>query len=280
MRRIKRRMISDLFRDTLNLSDSFANKVFSTQELTLKIFNSMSEYKGIKDKIAEFDKIFNYPFLKSLEFQLGRSMVKHCKAKEVINWKIVIRNNMIVNDNDNEKTTLETLSILTDYLNKESHSAMQRIKTECDHEFEGKLLTGMPCYDYNIVCPKGQLENYKSLLFQKENLQCIISYYLDFIELFPVTLQEFEKAFFYFLTFLNNEEKLIINSPIQDCWIRMRQINDIVKMRYINIKDRLILTFIHLILVDNELSSCSNAIYNEIKHYDDITREQLEDTSS
>jgi hypothetical protein len=60
----------------------------------------------------------------------------------------------------------------------------------------------------------------------------------------------------------------------------MRQINDIVKMRYINIKDRLILTFIHLILVDNELSSCSNAIYNEIKHYDDITREQLEDISS
>jgi hypothetical protein len=279
MGKINERKYSDLEWDVLIPSGTSEHKVFSIQELTSKILNSILNYKSLKDRIVEFDRNFNYPFLNSLKFHLSRSMVKHCSAIEFINWKIGTKDKMIINDNDNEKTTLETLDIITDFLNEESRVTMQRIRKYCDHEFEGILHNNAPCYDYNIVCPEGQLENYKSLLFYKENYQCVISYYLDFISLFPVTLQEFEIVFFYFLTFLIKEE-YPANVQINESLHFIKRINDIVRMRYIDINNRLILAFMHLIYIDDELSECSYAIFNDIKHNDDLIREQFESISS
>ncbi len=254
-------------------------KTYSTEELSAKMYDYFVSNKDIENRINEFNKNFYYQFNNSLSFHLGRSMVKHCTPMDLVYWKTGIRNNGIMNDNDNDKTTIETLSIVNDFINAESKKAMKRILVYQDHEFNGKVFKNAPCYDTSIVCPAGQLENYKSLLFLKENQKCIISYYLDYISLFPVTLYEFEKVFFYFLTFLIEEEYPAKVQIIESLKF-IKDINEIVKMRYIDISDRMILAFIHLISIDNELLGCCNVIYADIKHNDDLTRDQFENLAS
>ena len=254
-------------------------KTFEPRELSTKMLNAISQHKDILERINGFYNKFLIPFDRSLLFHLSRTMVKHSSPTEIIEWNIGARENGIMNDNDNAISTVETFKIVNDFINAESQKAMDRILTYCEHEFDGKVFKNSPCYDIKIVCPDGQLESYQSLLFYEENHECVIYYYLDFIYLFPLTIQEFEKFLFYFLTFLI-EEEYPVNVKINESLNFIKNINEIVRMRYIDIDNRIILAFLHLICIDNELSECANLIYEDIKHNNDQLRMQFESLSS
>lgn len=248
---------------------------FSPDEISQKLQQRILSHQDIEIKIREFNVNSRYQFDQSIKFQLGRAMVKHSNPIDIINWKIHVRNEGIMNDNENEKVTRETFSIVNDFLSAESRKAMERILVYEDREFDGQVFRNSPCHDYRIVCPEDQLESYQSLLFHQENHKCVISYYLDFMSLFPLTLQEFEKILFYFLTFLIKEDNPVnvqINEPLNI----ISNINEILRMRYIDIDNRMVLAFLHLISMDKELSECCNAIYKDIKYNNDHTRRQFE----
>ena len=250
-------------------------KCFDPNDLSVKLLKAMLSHNELSMSIKEFNQKHNYSFYDSLTFQLSWAMVKHCSPTEIIDWKTGVRDKNIINDTDNEKTTRETFSIVNDFLSAESRKAMERILVYEDSEFDGQVFRNSPCHDYSIVCPEDQLESYQSLLFHQENHKCVISYYLDFMSLFPLTLQEFEKILFYFLTFLIKEDNPVnvqINEPLN---IRSN-INEILRMRYIDIDNRMVLAFLHLISMDKELSECCNAIYKDIKYNYDHTRRQFE----
>ncbi len=218
--------------------------------------------KEIKSRINDFNKENNNQFNMSLSFHLHRSMVKHCSPINFINWNLGVRNKGILNYNDNEKLTIETMSIVNDFIKAESQKANKKFSN-----------------DNRIIFPDDQFDKYQSLLFFKENHKYVIYYYMNCISLFPVNLQEFEKVFFYFLTFLI-EEEYPTNVQINESIDFIKDINDLVNMRYIDIKDRLLLALIHLISIDNELLRCCNAIYTDIKHNHDLTRRQFENLAS
>jgi len=254
-------------------------KSFSHEELSQKLLDRIISHQDIKDLIGTYNTIHPYPFERSLLFKLGQSMVKHSSPIDIISWKAGIKERGIINANDKEETAVDTLNIINEYLNAESRLAMKRIMVYSDVEFEGKVLKNVTCYDYSLIDPHGQFESYESLLFVIENHASLISYYLDYIYYFPVTLDEFEKFFFYFLTFLTHE-KYPANDQINESLKFVKDMNEIVEMRYIDINDRLILAFIHLISTESELSECCNSIYKDIKHNDDLIRKQFANMAS
>ena len=246
---------------------------FSAEELTQKLLHNILSHKDIEIKIKEFDASSYYQFNKSLGFQLGRVMTSHSNPMDIINWKVSVRDEGIMNDDGNAESTVKTLSIVNDYINAESQKAMKRILVYRDHEFCGKIFKNAPCYDYSIVSPKEQLYHYSSFLFDEESFGIFRSYYLEYISLFPITLTEFEIIFFYFLLFLSKEQ-YPADKTYGDALDFVKRIGNIVKMRYIDIHNRLILAFLHLIYTYEELSEDSNAIYNDIKMKSDAIREQ------
>ena len=254
-------------------------KSFSSQVLSQKLLRQIISHQEINDLINEFNNKHYYSFYDSLRFQLGRSMVKHCSPINLINWETGIREKEIINDNPNNSTTIKTLDIINDFLNSESLNAMERINIYNNLANTGKTYHNPGSYDFSIVCSKDQLESYSSLLFSEENHEKIISYYLDYISLFPVTLYEFEKVFFYFLTFLT-KEVYPANVQINEAFWFIRNINDIVKMRYIDINDRLILAIIHILSKDAELQSSCQSLYADIESNNDLTRAQFENMAS
>lgn len=237
---------------------------FSADELSQKLLHNILSHNDIEVKIKEFDASSYYHFNKSLGFQLGRVMTKHSNPMDLINWKVRVRDEGIMNDDDNAKSTIETLNIVNDFLNAESQKAMERILVYRDHEFCGEIFKNAPCYDYSIVSPKEQLDHYSSFLFDEESFSIVFSYYLEFISLFPITLTEFETIIFYFLLFLTKEQ-YPAEKTYGEALDFVKRLSNIVKMRYIDIHNKLILAFLQLIYSDEELSDCSQAIYCDIK---------------
>lgn len=246
-------------------------KDFKFKEISQKLFNRIINHQHISEQVREFDnKSPHNPFGNNLTFLLGKSMVRHQSSIEQIHW----------NKGANEQKIIEgiaqkeILSIINDYLNTESQVEMQRFMVNHDTEFKGKDLKYVYRFEYGLICTPDQLESYTSFLFSEENYECIISYYLDYIYRFPIQLTEFEKIFFYFLTILFNEiyPTNVTSGEVIDF---VFNINEIVKMRYIDLKDRLIQTLIHLISIDDELLQCSNTIYADMKHHFDLLRDQF-----
>lgn len=237
---------------------------FSSLELSTKLLDAILRHEELTSKINDFNKNTFYPFDKSLLFHLSRSMVKHCSPLEIISWKIGVRDNGIMNDNDNETTTLETLSLVNDFINTESQKAMERILVYGDREFDGKILKNAPSCDFDIVCSKEMLDQHSSFLFDEESFRIVCSYYLEYISVFPITLTEFEIIFFYFLLFLT-PETYPADESYGDAIYYVQRIDNIVKMRHIDIENRLILAILHLIYIDEELSEYSNKVYHDIK---------------
>lgn len=246
---------------------------FSPDEISKKLLLQILSHNDIKDKIQGFNEKFRYLFSDSLTFQLGRAIIKHKYPSDIINWKIHIRDNGIMNDNENHETTRETFNIVNDFISTESQKAMKRILVYCDREFDGKIFENAPTYDYDIVCSKEILNKKSSLLFDEESHSIVRSYYFEYISLFPITLPEFEIIFFYFLLFLTNE-KYPSHEPYGDAIYFVMRIDNMVKMRYIDIQNRLILALLNLIYTDEELSVHSHEIYLDIKKkYDGICKQ-------
>jgi len=254
-------------------------KIFTTSELSFKIYGYLMNHNETADRINEFtDESFDR-FEKSLKFNLGRSMVKHSSPKQIIEWNIAAKDSGTMSDKDNEESSIETISIVNDYLTAKSKEAMKRIIDCHDEDFGREILTNAQRYDYSIVCPKNQFDDYESVLFSKENQEYVISYYLEYLNIFPVTLSEFEKIFFYYLTLIIKDD--FIDSTELDYTDKYKmKINNVLKMRYIDINDRLILTLLYIITLDEELQRSCNNIYRDIKNQHDATIIQFMNISS
>lgn len=86
-------------------------------------------------------------------------------------------------------------------------------------------------------------------------------------------MTEFEIIFFYFLLFLT-KEKYPGDESYGDTIYFVMRIDNMVKMRYIDIQNRLILALLNLIYTDEELSVHSHEIYLDIKKkYDGICKQ-------
>ncbi len=247
---------------------------FSPDEISQKLLLQFLSHNDIKDKIQGFNENFRYLFSDNLTFQLGRAIIKHTYPSDIINWKIRVRDEGIMNESEYDKTTRDTFSIVNDFINTESHKAMERILVYRYREFDGKIFRNAPTYDYDIVCAKEILDLYSSFLFDEESFSIVRSYYFEYIYLFPITLTEFEIIFFYYLLFLTNE-KYPADESYGDAIYFVRRIDNIVKMRYIDIQNRMILAILHLIYIDEELSVHSHEIYHDIKKKWDALCEQV-----
>jgi len=256
-------------------------KNFSTEELTAKMLDSVFNCKELETRIKEFNNNFPYTtFNNSLGFQLGRSMIKHCSPAERIDWKFKARIKEIMNDNDNNKTTVETLSIMNDFINAESKKSMERILFIRDIKTpDGKILKDRPVYDYSGLDSHDQSIKTNSILFDVANNDLIKHYYCEYLYYFPVTQAEFERTFFFFLTFLADKQYPSY-TDINDVYRYVGEINEILKMRYIDINDRLVVSLIHVMNTDHELQKTCWNIYKEINDIVEQARRQVFDSGS
>jgi len=254
-------------------------KTYNPSELSTIYFDNILNNVEIETRVNDFNKKYRYPFRDSLSFQLGRSMVKHCSPADLIEWKIDIRKHEITNNSDNDKTTIETRSIVTDFIKAKSHIAMDRIAYYRDQEFDGKIYNNVRVLDYSVVITPEQFPKYRSILFNDKNQEVIMHYYFEFINWFPVTMSEFEKIFFFFLTFLA-ENQYPYGSHINDSYRYIDDINEIVKMRYIDMEDSFMLSFLYILSTDEQLHKKSDIIYAEIKRNYDMTIDQFENAAS
>ena len=251
---------------------------YSTEELSAKLYDYVVNNKDMKNRINVFNNNYRYTtFLRSLSFHLGRSIIKHCSPMEIVNWKIGVKDNEIMNDND--KTTMQARSIVNDFINAESKKVMERITVYRDKEYNGEIQKNVRVLDYSVVITPEQFPIYRSILFNDNNQELIKHYYFEFIYFFLVTRAEFEKTFFYFLTLLADKQYPGYTN-INDVYAYIKEINEIVKMRYIDIEDRFLLAFLYIISTDKELQKTCNDVYAEIKHIEDLTRKQFENMSS
>jgi len=254
---------------------------FCTDELTMNLLHSVLKHKELETRVIEFNNNFRCTtFCKSLGFQLGRSMIKHCAPTEIIDWKIKARINEIMNNNDDDKTARETIIIMNDFINEESRERMKKIMVIRDLTTpDGKILKDRPVYDFSILESHERMQDYRSILFDKGNYGLIKHYYCEYLYYFPVTLAEFERLFFFFLTFLAAKQYPSY-TEINDVYSFVKEINEIIRMRYIDINDRLVMSFLNIIDTDPELQKTCRNIYSEINDINELTISQVFDSGS
>lgn len=251
-------------------------KDFETQEISRKLLKQIKHHQHLDKQVIEYNnKYSHFPFENCLTFLLGKIMVEYQPSIEQIHWKNGVREKEIIEGIANK----EALSIIIDYLNTESKISMGRFMVTNDPELKGKDIKYVHSLDFSLICSPAQLKSYTSIIFSKENHECIISYYLDYIYRFPIELSEFEKIFFYFLTILTKGKYPIIITCADSLYFVL-EINKNVKMSCINMNGTLIQALIHLISVDDDLLKCSNLIYAEIKHNDDLLGDQVDTIAS
>jgi hypothetical protein len=254
---------------------------FSTDELTAILFNSVIGNKKLETLILEFNKDFQLTtFHDSLAFELEMAIMKHCCPIERTKWEKSFRIPWIMIDIDNDPYSIQINSIMNDFVNLESKRSMKRILIKKDiMTGGGNVLKNMSVFDFSIVDSHDQFDNYKSSLFEVTNHDLIKHYYRDFLHYFALTLAEFERVFFFFLTFLTEKEHPLYTEPNDICTYK-KEINEILRMRYIDIHDKVIMALIHIIYSNPELHNISEDIFNEIKDIEDLTNIQCENLAS
>ena len=250
--------MKNLLNDKINQSSVRRIKSYDADAITSKIYNRLLDNKKIKACIDEFENKTYYEFYKSLIFHLGRTLIKYRSSNEIIAWKLYCRDHEIMNNIDNEKSTIKTREIIKEFLIAESPKALGRIA-----KYHIKNIT-IPWYDYSLVSPADKLNNYKSQLFIQDNCSIIINYYCDFIWGFPVTLAEFERTFFYLLTQIGHTYPINANSEEINLYIT--EINNLVQTRYIDVNDIFIKILLYIFTYDDELQKTCNDIYKEIEN--------------
>lgn len=257
-------------------------KNLNTDELTDILLNSVIGHKELETRILEFNKDFqDTTFHDRLAFELRIAIMKYSSPNERMKWESGYRIPMIMMDEvNNDPYTSLIDCILNDFIRIESKKCMKRILIKKDIlTGSGEILKDMSVFDYSIVDAHDQLKNYKSRLFEATNHDLIKYYYRNFIDYFPVTLTEFERTFFFFLTLLA-EKQYPSYTDINDVYRYIGEINEILRMRYINLHDKVIMALVHLISDNPELHNTSENIFNEIKHIEDLTIEQFKNVSS
>jgi hypothetical protein len=256
-------------------------KKFSSKEIVTKMYNSVISYKELETLINEFNNEFlNTTFKNKLAFQLEIAIMKLCSPVERIKWETSMRIPEIMDEIDNDPYTRTIYCILNDFIKEESKKSMERILTIKDVMTpDGKILKDMRVYDYSNLDSHKQYDNYKSILFDVTNHDFIKQYYRDYLYFFPITLAEFERVFFFFLTFLAVKQYPQY-TELNDIYNYKREINEILRMRYIDIHDRVIMALIHIINIDPELQLTCKNIYKEIKDIEELTISQVFDITS
>jgi hypothetical protein len=254
---------------------------YSYEELVTKIYNSVYSYRYLETRINDFNNYFqDTTFNEKLSFQLEIAIMKHHNPCERIKWETSFRIPWLMNDIDNEPYSNKINCILDDYINEESRKSMKQILTVKDvMTGNGKILKNMRVYDYLKVDSPSQYDNYKSIIFDVTNHDLIKHYYRDFLFFFPITLADFEKVFLFFLTFLA-EQQYPLNPEMSEICTYKREINDIIQTRYIDIHDKVILAFIHIISTDPELHNTYESIFNELNDIEDLNRIQFDSMAS
>ena len=251
-------------------------KYFSTEELTMKMLNSILNYNELRTRILEFDEYFQYTtFYKSLVFEFEKAIIKYCSPIERIKWEASMNIPWIMNEMDNDPYSIKINCILHDYISLESKKSMKSIMTLRDIATpDGKILEDKPVFDYSLIDPPGQFENYKWILFEAINHDIIKHYYQSYLYYFPVTLLEFEKVFFFFLTF-SVAKQYPIFTDLDDVFSLITEINEVVRMRYIDLNGILIMSFINLIQTEPELQKACKNIYKEVIFLKEIRLSQV-----
>jgi hypothetical protein len=262
-------------------STSAEIKRFNTKELVTKMYSFILNHKEMESRINEFNNFFrDATFDNKLAFQLELSIMKLCSPVERTKWEASFRIPWIMIDIDNDPYSIQINSIMNDFVNLESKRSMKRLLIKKDiMTGGGNVLKDMSVFDFSIVDSHDQFDNYKSILFEVTNHDLIKHYYRDFLHYFALTLAEFERVFFFFLTFLT-EKKHPLNTEPNDIYTYKKEINEILRMRYIDIHDKLIMALIHIIYSNTELHNISEDIFNEIKDIEDLTSIQCENLTN
>jgi hypothetical protein len=254
---------------------------YNYEELVTKIYNSVYSYRHLETRINEFNNYFqDTTFKDKLAFQLEIAIMKHHNPVERIKWETSFRIPWLMNEIDNEPYSSNIYCILDDYINEESIKSMKQILTVKDvMTGDGKILKDMRVFDCSKVDSPSQYDNYKSIIFEVTNHDLIKHYYRDYLYYFPLTLAEFEKVFFFFLTFLA-EQQYPLSTEMSEICTYKREINDILQIRYIDIHDKVILALIHIICTDPELHNTCESIFNELNDIEDLNRIQFDSMAS
>jgi hypothetical protein len=257
--------MKNILNDKINQCSVIRIKSYDADAITLKIYNRLLDNKKIKASMNEFENKTYNEFYKSLIFHLGRTLTKYGSSKEIIEWKLYCRDHKIMNNSDNEESTIKTREIIKDFIIAESQKALERISILQNKEFVKRFLNGKSsCYDYSLVSSADKLNNYKSQLFIQDNCSIIRYYYCDFIWDFPVTLAEFERTFFYLLTHIGNNYP--INAKSEEINLYITEINNLVQTKYIDVNDIFIKILLYIFTYDDELQKTCNDIYKEIEN--------------
>jgi len=251
-------------------------KDFELNEISQKLLRQILNHQNIDNRIEKYNEKYpHYPFENILSHLFEKAIVKYQSSIEQLHWINGVREEEIKDNGVIE----ENLNIINDFLNIESNLSMRRFMVNNAPEFKDKDIKDVHTIDFSLVCSLEQLELFNSVLFSKENHEIIISYYLDYIYRFPIKLPVFEKNLFYSLIFLTNT-KYPTNVTSANSLSCVQEINQFVRMKYIDLNDPIIQAFFHLICIEDELLKCSNAIYMDIKHNHDLLRRQFDAMAS
>ncbi len=245
-----------------DINENTTTKNFDSFEITSKIYIRMIDNQTIKTRIENFNKTPSRQFYETLYLHLGRSLMKHSTPKQLKEWIISNGDSDIMNDCYNYASVFQISEIVKDFLLAETPKARERISI-CPG-------VNIGCYDYSIICSRDDLKNYKSILFAEDNYDIITWYYNKFIWNFPVTLYEFERTFFYLLTHIEDEYPFGVTG--QQIKSYVSYINQIVRMRYIDIHNWFIILLLYIFTYDEDLRGKSNYVYTGIETSDRFVR--------
>ncbi|MFO7853458.1 MAG: hypothetical protein R6X28_13520 [Bacteroidales bacterium] len=247
-------------------------KYFETQEISRKLLKQIKRHPFLDEQVIEYNKKHSYFAIENcITFLLENIMVEYKPSIEQIHWKNNVRKKEIIQS----VALKEALDIIIEYVNIDSRISMGRFMVNSAPEFKGKDIKYVHTFDYSLIISPAQLESYKSVLFSEKNHDCITTYYLDYIFRFPIELSEFEKIVFYFIMFLT-DEIYPINATSGEVLRFVQQINEIVRIRYIDFNKSFIQALLYLFSIDEELLGCSNSIYEDIKLNNEMLRDQID----
>jgi len=233
-----------------------------------KIINYIEKLPKVEKRIDEFKEAETYyTFLDDFNYLLNSSLVRFKSAKEFMDYKSKHCYKRILNyeDYDSNIRRLNAKALISDFVSYESIK-VKNIAVGYNSKgirFNEKTDNFSFKYYYSLVCPDNSIENFESIVFEKQNLDLIVYYYINYLHVFPIEIKEFEKTLSSFLLYAIIENIPDDLTDYENLINLKRELNAILKSKYIDIDDEFILIFLHFLNIDQELKQMRDESFND-----------------
>jgi len=242
-----------------------------------KIIDYIKDAPDFRTRIDDFNKpeTLYLDFSQSFGFHLRRSLLMYQSAQEKMRFNQYVENKGVINNKDTSPDAKAVKDILWDFIIVESQKVKNRATGyyTTNIRFDEKIHQFASIHDYSLIVSKGQIENYKSALFDKENWELIMDYYLEYIWYFPITIAEYEKTLFIFLLYATKktyQTKIVVEEISQ----LQKELNKVLHSEHIEMNSEYILILFHIFSTDPYLRKMRDELFDLFKKIIDLLMKQ------